>query len=85
MKMAELLPLKVYLFTYSSHCFSAEEKETRSGHYALDSVVIVVTVFSMLLCSRSVVRAQLLRLVGKTSRLITSSCYFDLIILLHME
>lgn len=40
----------------------AETQAVRKGYYALDAIVITVTVFSMILCSRSVVRAQLLRI-----------------------
>ena len=38
--------------------------ESKSGAYALDSIVIIITVLSMLLCSRSVFRAQQLRIVS---------------------
>lgn len=44
---------------YSNH---AETKAVRAGYYTLDAFVIIVSVFSMFLCSRSVMRAQFLRI-----------------------
>ena len=46
------------------HLISDEVIKSRGGSYALDAIVIIVSILSMLLCSRSVFRAQQLRIVS---------------------
>ena len=50
------------------HLISDEVIKSRGGSYALDAIVIIVSILSMLLCSRSVFRAQQLRIVSKYSK-----------------